>query len=181
MNRFRLPYHLKIEEGILNDVPGCMKDVFPELKKSKIMIVTTEHLMGLFPVIVQELQKDFPENELYLSTGTTYDSAVALAKQIVVNDIKLVIGLGGGSVLDLAKYAAFVSKTKLISLPTALSNDSLASPELYTTGYYIYVKASGARKINFPQISALGLMLTAIIAPVTYIVRKLLNRINPVE
>ena len=59
--------------------------------------------------------------------------------------------------------------------------DSLASPELYTTGYYIYVKAAGARKINFPQIAALGLMLTAIIAPVTYFVRKMLNRINPVE
>lgn len=128
MNRFRLPYHLKIEEGILNDVPGCMKDVFPDLKKAKTIIVTTEHLMGLFPVIVQELQKDFPESELYLAKGATYDSAVALAKQIVMNEIKLVIGLGGGSVLDLAKYAAFVSKTKLISLPTALSNDSLASP-----------------------------------------------------
>ena len=92
------------------------------------MIVTTEHLMGLFPEIVSELQKDFSNHELYLASEASYDSAVNLAKQIAVNDVKLVIGLGGGSVLDLAKFAAFVSKTKLISLPTALSNDSLASP-----------------------------------------------------
>ena len=29
MNRFRLPYHLVVEDGIFNNVPDCMKDVFP--------------------------------------------------------------------------------------------------------------------------------------------------------
>ena len=33
MNRFRLPYHLVVEEGIFGDIPECMKDVFPELRK----------------------------------------------------------------------------------------------------------------------------------------------------
>jgi glycerol-1-phosphate dehydrogenase [NAD(P)+] len=51
-----------------------------------------------------------------------------LAKYIMINDIRLVIGFGGGAALDLAKYAAYVSKTRLISLPTTLSNDSLTSP-----------------------------------------------------
>ena len=128
MNRFRLPYHLKIEEGILNNVPDCMKDVFPDLKNAKTIIVTTEHLMGLFPDIVDEFRKDFPAHELFLAEERDYDSAVDLAKQIVMKDAKLVIALGGGSLLDFAKFAAFVSKAKLISVPTALSNDSLASP-----------------------------------------------------
>ena len=35
MNRFRLPNHLIIEEGILNNIPVCMKDVFPDLKKAQ--------------------------------------------------------------------------------------------------------------------------------------------------
>ena len=63
MNKFRLPNHLIIEEGVLNDVPECMKDVFPDLKKAKTMIVTTEHLKGLFPDIVAKLQEEFPEND----------------------------------------------------------------------------------------------------------------------
>ena len=128
MNRFRLPNHLVIEYGILNDIPNCMKDVFPDLKHSKTILVTTEHLRGLFQGIVDEIQKDFTECELCLLDKADYDNAVALAKYIVMNDIKLVIGFGGGRVLDLAKFAAFVSKTKLIPIPTALSNDSLASP-----------------------------------------------------
>ncbi len=128
MNRFRLPYHLVVEEGIFGDIPECMKDVFPKLKKSKTIVVTEENLKGLFGSILDEIQHDFPKSELYLVQKTDYDTAVSLAKYITMNDIKLVIGFGGGTVLDLSKFAAFVSKTRLISLPTTLSNDSLASP-----------------------------------------------------
>ena len=128
MNRFRLPYHLVVAEGIFNDIPECMKDVFPELKNSRTIIVTEENLKSIFGEILDDVGNDFPQSELYLIGKTDYDSAVRLAKYIIMNDIKLVIGFGGGTVLDLAKFAAFVSKTRLISLPTTLSNDSLASP-----------------------------------------------------
>ena len=128
MNRFRLPYHLVVEEGIFSDIPECMKDVFPELKSSKTILVTEENLKGLFQGVLDEIQRDFPKSELYLIEKVDYDTAVRLAKYITMNDIRLVIGFGGGTVLDLAKFAAFVSKTRLISLPTTLSNDSLASP-----------------------------------------------------
>lgn len=40
----------------------------------------------------------------------------------------LVIGFGGGKVLDVAKLAAGKCKTKFISIPTILSNDGIASP-----------------------------------------------------
>ena len=128
MNRFRLPYHLIVEEGIFEDIPGCMKDVFPSLKSSKTIIVTEENLKGLYQEILDEIQRDFPKSELYLINKVDYDSAVMLAKHITMNEVRLVIGFGGGAALDLAKFAAYVSKTRLISLPTTLSNDSLASP-----------------------------------------------------
>lgn len=128
MNRFRLPYHLVVEEGIFGDIPECMKDVFPELKSSKTILVTEESLKALFQDVLTEIQSDFPNSELYLVNKVDYDTAVRLAKYITMNDIRLVIGFGGGTVLDLAKFAAFVSKIRLISLPTTLSNDSLASP-----------------------------------------------------
>ncbi len=128
MNRFRLPYHLIVEEGLFEDIPGSMKDVLPKLEGDRAILVTEENLKNLFTSAIEEIRGDFRECELYLIQNADYDSAVALAKYITMKDIRLVIGFGGGTVLDLAKFAAFVSKSRLISLPTTLSNDSLASP-----------------------------------------------------
>lgn len=128
MNHFRLPYHLIVKDGVFKDIPRAIKDVFPKLKKNKAILVTEENLKGIFEYLLKEIMHDFPGCELYLIKKADYDSAVALAKYIGVKDIGLVIGFGGGTVLDLAKFASYVAKVKYISLPTTLSNDSLASP-----------------------------------------------------
>ncbi len=128
MHSFRLPYHLIVDEGIFFRINEVMEDVIPNISELKMILVTEENLKGIFGEILEEIASDFPNSELYLIKKADYDSAVALAKYITMNDINLVIGFGGGTVLDLAKFAAFVSKTTLVSLPTTLSNDSLASP-----------------------------------------------------
>ena len=128
MNQFRLPYHLIVDNGIFGRIPEVMGDVIPEIEKKKTIIVTEENLKKIFGSILEGIEKSFPDSEMYLIQQASYDNAVALAKYITMNDIKTVIGFGGGTVLDLAKFAAFVSKAQLISLPTTLSNDSLASP-----------------------------------------------------
>ena len=84
--------------------------------------------MELYADIVGEIQKDFGGAEVYEVVNGDYEQAVALAKYISMANVKVVIGFGGGRVLDVAKYAAFVSKTTYICLPTTLSNDSLSSP-----------------------------------------------------
>ncbi len=148
MNRFRLPEHLKVEAGIFNDIPDAMEDVFPGLHRKKAILVTEENLKNIFEKIIAEIRRDFESCELYLISSADYDSSTALAKYITMQDIAVVIGFGGGTVLDLAKFAAFVSKAKYISLPTTLSNDSLASPVavLGTTG-----KARKSFKCTIPD------------------------------
>lgn len=128
MNRFRLPYHLIVQEGIFEQVDVVMADCVPDIKNKKVIIVTEENLQQLFAKILEELQRDFKNSEIYLVDEGSFDAAVALAKYVCMNDISVIIGFGGGKVLDLAKYAAFVSKATYLCLPTTLSNDSLASP-----------------------------------------------------
>ena len=128
MNSFRLPYHLIVDQGIFNRVPEVMEDAIPGIGAKKSILVTEKNLVQIFQPVIERLHESFPECEEYLLQEQTYDNAVALAKYITMHDITVVIGLGGGTVLDLAKFAAFVSKSHYICLPTTLSNDSLASP-----------------------------------------------------
>ena len=128
MNHFRLPYRLVVEEGLFEHIPEAMADVMPGIEKMKTLIVTEKNLSELFSGIIGEMQKDFSGAEVYLIQGASYDNAAALAKYILTNSFKIVIGFGGGTVLDIAKFAAYVSKATLISLATTLSNDSLTSP-----------------------------------------------------
>lgn len=128
MNRFRLPYHLLVEEGIFSKVDEVMSDCVPGIGSKKVIVVTDENLQKLFPDTIEGIQQDFHNSELYLVKEGTFDQAVELAKYCCMNDVKVIIGFGGGMVLDLAKYASFVSKSMFICLPTTLSNDSLASP-----------------------------------------------------
>ena len=128
MHSFKLPYHLLVEEGIFSRIDEVMADVVPNIGQKKAVLVTEENLVNIFKDIIPNIKNDFDDCELYLVEDGYFDDAMALAKHIVVEDIEVVIGFGGGKVLDLAKYASFVSKTMFLCLPTTLSNDSLASP-----------------------------------------------------
>lgn len=128
MNRFRLPYHLIVQEGIFERVDMVMADCVPDIKKKQVIIVTEENLKQLFGGIIEEIQHDFKNCRVYSVDDGSFDAAVALAKYVCMNNINVIIGFGGGKVLDIAKYAAFVSKAMYLCLPTTLSNDSLASP-----------------------------------------------------
>lgn len=128
MNRFRLPYHLLVEEGIFSRVNEVMSDCVPDIDNKKVVVVSDENLKNLFQDTLNDIQQDFHNSEIYLVKEGTFDQAVDLAKYCCMHDIGVIIGFGGGMVLDLAKYAAFVSKALFLCLPTTLSNDSLASP-----------------------------------------------------
>ncbi|MDE6233448.1 MAG: iron-containing alcohol dehydrogenase family protein [Lachnospiraceae bacterium] len=128
MNRFRLPYCMTVEEGIFERVDEVISGYIPGINMQKAIIVTEENLKNIFPDCLDEILRDFKNSEVFLVDKSSYDDAVDLGKYICMNDIQVVIGFGGGMVLDMAKFAAFISKTTYISLPTTLSNDSIASP-----------------------------------------------------
>ena len=127
-SNFQLPLCLVVEEGVFEHVDETVCAYLPQIKGQKAIIVSEKFLMELYADIVGEIQRDFGGAEVYEVVNGDYEQAVALAKYISMANVRVVIGFGGGRVLDVAKYAAFVSKTTYICLPTTLSNDSLSSP-----------------------------------------------------
>ncbi|MGN1052495.1 MAG: ABC transporter permease subunit, partial [Candidatus Scatosoma sp.] len=78
--------------------------------------------------------------------------------------------------------------TNQMSLYTFYGYDAPASLE--TVGYYLYKAASRADYINveglkgylnYPQLAALGLILTLFVAPVTFFTRKMFDKFGPSE
>lgn len=57
---------------------------------------------------------------------------------------------------------------------------NLAGMEVQTLGYHLFILTSmGNTQVNFPYAAALGLVFTIIVYPLTMLVRKLLDRIDP--
>ena len=51
-----------------------------------------------------------------------------VAERVIATDVNCIVALGGGKVLDVCKYAAYISKCPLLSIPTTMANDGIASP-----------------------------------------------------
>lgn len=54
--------------------------------------------------------------------------AMSVAECVIATDISCIVALGGGKVLDVCKYAAYISKCPLMSIPTTMANDGITSP-----------------------------------------------------
>ncbi|MCD7790696.1 MAG: iron-containing alcohol dehydrogenase family protein [Bacteroides thetaiotaomicron] len=54
--------------------------------------------------------------------------SMLVAERVIATDIDCIVGMGGGKVLDVCKYAAYISKTPFLSIPTTMANDGIASP-----------------------------------------------------
>lgn len=128
MNQFRLPGCLIIEEGACERLNEILAGCIPGIEKKKTIIATEEALIPIMKPYLEEMKRDLPKSEVYLIEENSFQEAMELAKHICMEDIEVIIGVGGGKVLDVAKYAGFVGKISYICVPTTLSNDSLASP-----------------------------------------------------
>jgi len=61
-----------------------------------------------------------------------FEQAIAHFNNLV-RSATAVVGFGGGKALDVAKYVAFLAKLPYFAVPTSLSNDGFASPQVSLT------------------------------------------------
>ncbi len=126
--RFDLPICLAVEEDAFLHSDEIISRYIPDLIGQKTIIISEEFLIGIYKDKIYDISSDFGGAEVCAMNSASFDEAVAIAKKVCIEDIKVIIGIGGGRVLDTAKYAAHISKAAYICMPTSLSNDSLASP-----------------------------------------------------
>ena len=64
--------------------------------------------------------------KLLLVKSPTFQESEEKAREL--GDVRTLIAVGGGTVIDVAKYAAYLSSADFVSIPTAPSHDGIVSP-----------------------------------------------------
>ena len=118
--------------NILKVEQNCIDKIYERLYmnniKGKILFVTDYLVDELYGnEVCNQIIKLGDYKKEYVNNNTI-EYAMTLAENVISNDIDYIIGLGGGKVLDVCKYAAYVSKRVFVSIPTTIANDGIASP-----------------------------------------------------
>lgn len=115
---------LKIGRGILKDITKTLRSANIG---QNILYVSDTTVDNLYGNIVKEQLHDFGSLYEVSVPNNTLAFANILAEKAVDTEIDCIIGLGGGSVLDVCKFTAHAAQKPLLLLPTTAANDGIAS------------------------------------------------------
>lgn len=118
------PLYIDIRKGALDDLATVLADQRVS-STGHIAVVLTEGGKKKFE---ERLKKAAPNAEFYISPGNSLDDAKALAENLKSKKYDAIVGVGGGRVIDLCKYAATLLEIPMISVATNLAHDGVASP-----------------------------------------------------
>ena len=135
-----LPRKVVVGENILSNAGKFCKSLG---SFSRMLVVSGPHTWAVAGRIVYDSLVDVGFNVEYLTVGMNIDEAVKLVEaKISEFNPNIVFAVGGGRVIDIAKYASFRRGIPFISVPTSASHDGIASPQasLKSFGNIVSVK-----------------------------------------
>lgn len=119
-----IPALLKIEKNALNHIGRFLRE--NDLKK--VVIFFGNGLIEMFGNTVMKSLGDADVEILeYQELDTVRLEDISSLAFGLPNKTQAIIGLGGGKVIDAAKYSSFLRKLPFISVPTSASSDGFSS------------------------------------------------------
>ncbi|MER5277210.1 iron-containing alcohol dehydrogenase family protein [Streptomyces sp. NPDC002809] len=118
------PVFVDISRGAMDDLAGLLVD--QRISASGRLAIAISGGSG--QALREKLAPALPGADWYCVAGGDIDSAVRLADEIKGKRYDAVVGLGGGKIIDVAKYAAARVGLPLVSVATNLAHDGLCSP-----------------------------------------------------
>ncbi|WP_306192183.1 MULTISPECIES: iron-containing alcohol dehydrogenase family protein [unclassified Streptomyces] len=118
------PVAVDIRPGALNDLASVLAD--ERVSHSGRLAVAVSNGSGAR--LREQIAPSLPGATWYEVGGGTLDDAIRLAGQMKSGRYDAVVGLGGGKIIDCAKFAAARVGLPLVAVPTNLAHDGLCSP-----------------------------------------------------
>lgn len=118
------PVVVDIRPGALNDLASVLAD--QRISASGKLAIAISGGSGA--KLRERLSPALPGASWYEVNGGTLDDAIKLADAMKSGRYDAVVGLGGGKIIDCAKFAAARIGLPLVAVATNLSHDGLCSP-----------------------------------------------------
>ncbi|MGW4601249.1 iron-containing alcohol dehydrogenase family protein [Streptomyces argyrophyllae] len=118
------PVVVDIRPGALDDLASVLAD--QRISHSGRLAVAVSGGSGAR--LRERVAPSLPGAVWYEVGGGTLDDAVRLAGEMKADHYDAVVGLGGGKIIDCAKFAAARVGLPLVAVPTNLAHDGLCSP-----------------------------------------------------
>ncbi|MDT9686119.1 iron-containing alcohol dehydrogenase family protein [Streptomyces sp. TRM76323] len=118
------PVVVDISDGAMDKLAGLLADQRISSSGTLAMAVSD----GSGRALREKLAPLLPDAHWYTVEDGTLDSAVRLADAIRGKRYDAVVGVGGGKIIDVAKYAAARVGLPMVSVATNLSHDGICSP-----------------------------------------------------
>jgi len=95
----------------------------------KVSLVSGDQVRKItYKKVERSLSDSKIKNVWHISTNNDVKAAKKTQQEIKKDDSDLIIGIGGGRSVDIAKMVAFNLKKPFVSVPTSASHDGIASP-----------------------------------------------------
>ena len=119
-----IPAILKVGKGTLDKIGTYLS----EKGLKNVVLYFGDGLIDLFGITVMKGMENAGVEILeYREINTTKIEELVEIAFSIDNRAQAVLGVGGGKVIDAAKYAAFLRKLPFISVPTSASSDGFSS------------------------------------------------------
>ncbi len=118
------PIVVDVRRGALADLRKILAD--QRISSSGRVAVTVGATYG--PVVREKFHHGLPGGDWFTVTGGTLNAAIKLVEEVRLQRYDAIVGIGGGTVLDVTKFAAARLGLPMVAVATNLAHDGFASP-----------------------------------------------------
>lgn len=141
-----LPIIFQVDEGIILEVNSFLKR--NQLAFQKVLVVSGKSFSKSFA------DRLIAKNDWlgYVLPDNSFRDVEDLKARVLSERIDLIIGVGGGKVIDTVKRVSYLTNTNTLAVPTIISNDGLISP-------ISVIKNSIGKTESLPSMMPMGVII----------------------
>ena len=128
-----LPRQIVVGENNIEEVGEFLHGLSPNSKK--VSIISGKNVKKIFGQQIDSSLKESKINSIWhLATSNLVKDTKQIQKKVKNAKTELIIGIGGGRSVDIAKLCSFNLRKPFVSIPTSASHDGIASPFVSVRG-----------------------------------------------